>query len=159
MLHSIRSILPITSTIGMTIMALMVIFLRLRNTKKPMSIRKIIIPPIGMCSGFFMFIYPPMRFPIQWGLIDFAAGAIFLSLPLILTSKFEQVGNDIYLRRSKAFIVILLTILIIRFSLHSFVEEWVSIFQTAALFFVLAFGMLIPWRVAMYFQYIRLRRG
>jgi membrane protein CcdC involved in cytochrome C biogenesis len=159
MLHSLRTYLPTTSTIGMIIMAFFVILLRIRNTKKPISIRKIIMPPIGMSTGFLMFVYPPLRFPLHWGFIDFAIGAILFSIPLIITSKFEQVGNEVFLRRSKAFIVILLTILSIRLLLHSYVEQWVSISQTAALFFVLAFGMLIPWRVAMYFQFVKLKKG
>jgi membrane protein CcdC involved in cytochrome C biogenesis len=159
MLHSLHANLPITSTAGMLIMACIMIFLRLRNTKKPATIRKIIIPPIGMTSGFLMFIYAPMRFPLQWGLFIFLAGSIFFSIPLILTSKFEQVGDLIYLRRSKAFIIILFAILIVRLLLHSYVEQWVTIPQTAAMFFVLAFGMLLPWRVAMYFQYTRLKRS
>ena len=158
MLHSLGSNLPITSTIGMLIMAFLIIFLRIRNTKKPIFVRKIIIPPIGMSTGFLMFLYAPMRFPVLWGFIDFVVGAIFFSIPLILTSEFEQVDDAIYLRRSKAFIIILLTILMVRLVLHSYVEQWVSVSQTAALFFVLAFGMLLPWRVAMYFQYIKLIR-
>jgi membrane protein CcdC involved in cytochrome C biogenesis len=159
MLHSLGMNLPIASTVGMMIMACLIIFLRLRNTKKPVTVRKIIIPPLGMSSGFLMFLYAPMRFPVQWGFIDFFAGAIFFSIPLILTSKFEQIGNSIYLRRSKAFIVILLTILMVRLLLHGYVEQWVSILQTAAMFFVLAFGMLLPWRIAMYLQYSKLKKG
>lgn len=158
MQHSLGLNLPITSTLGMMIMAFLIIFMRIRNTKKPIFVRKIIIPPIGMSSGFLMFLYPPMRFPVQWGFIDFLAGAILFSIPLILTSKFEQVGDAVYLRRSKAFTIILLAILIVRVVLHGYVEQWVSVQQTAALFFVLAFGMLLPWRVAMYFQYIKLIR-
>lgn len=158
MQHSLGLNLPITSTLGMMIMAFLIIFMRIRNTKKPIFVRKIIIPPIGMSSGFLMFLYPPMRFPVQWGFIDFLAGAILFSIPLILTFKFEQVGDAVYLRRSKAFIIILLAILIVRVVLHGYVEQWVSVQQTAALFFVLAFGMLLPWRVAMYFQYIKLIR-
>lgn len=158
MQHSLGLNLPITSTLGMMIMAFLIIFMRIRNTKKPIFVRKIIIPPIGMSSGFLMFLYSPMRFPVQWGFIDFLAGAILFSIPLILTSKFEQVGDAVYLRRSKAFIIILLAILIVRVVLHGYVEQWVSVQQTAALFFVLAFGMLLPWRVAMYFQYIKLIR-
>jgi membrane protein CcdC involved in cytochrome C biogenesis len=158
MLHTLGLNLPILSSIAMLIIALLIIFLRIRNTKKPIVIRKIIIPPIGMSTGFLMFLYSPMRFPVQWGFLDFLAGAIFFSIPLILTSRFEQVGDAIYLRRSKAFIIILLSILIIRLALHSYVEQWVSVQQTAALFFVLAFGMLLPWRVAMYFQYKKFMR-
>ncbi|WP_312029473.1 CcdC protein domain-containing protein [Paenibacillus sedimenti] len=35
-------------------------------------------------------------------------------------------------------------------------EAFVSIYQTGAIFFILAYGMLLPWRVAMYAQYRKL---
>jgi membrane protein CcdC involved in cytochrome C biogenesis len=157
--HSLTTNLPLTSTIGMVFAACAIIFFRIRSTKKPTSARKIVMPPIGMSSGFLMFFYPPMRFPYVWGIAAFAIGAILFSIPLILTSKFERVGQDIYLRRSKAFVGILIVLLLVRLLLHSYVEEWVSIAQTAAIFFVLAFGMLLPWRIAMYIQYSKLKKG
>jgi membrane protein CcdC involved in cytochrome C biogenesis len=157
--HSLSANLPLTSTISMVVAACAIIFFRIRSTKKPTSARKIVIPPIGMSTGFLMFVYSPMRFPFVWGIAVFAVGAVLFSIPLILTSKFEQVGQEIYLRRSKAFIGILIVLLLLRLLLHSYVEEWVSIAQTAALFFVLAFGMLLPWRIAMYIQYSKLKKG
>jgi membrane protein CcdC involved in cytochrome C biogenesis len=159
MLQSFYAKLPVTSTIAMIIVASMIIVFRIRNTKRPTNAKLIIMPPIGMSSGFLMFIYPPMRFPLLWGILIFIIGAIFFSIPLILSSKFERVGNDIYLRRSKAFVIILVVILLVRLLLHGYVEQWVSILQTAAMFFVLAFGMLLPWRIAMYIQYTKLRKG
>jgi len=151
--------LPIISTIVMIIAASTVIIVRLQAAKKPTSIAKILMPPIGMSTGFFMFLYPKIQVPIFWAVCAFAAGAIFFSYPLIRTSKFEKIGPFIYLRRSKAFIVILLVLLAVRLLLHSVIEEWVSIPQTAGLFFVLAFGMLMPWRIAMYLQYRKLLRA
>jgi membrane protein CcdC involved in cytochrome C biogenesis len=157
--HTFSANLPITSTLGMIVIACAVIFFRLRSTKKPTSVKKIIMPPLGMSSGFLMFLYVPMRIPILWGSIAFAVGAVFFAYPLILTSKFERVGEEIYLRRSKAFIGILIVLLLVRLILHSYVEEWVSIMQTGAIFFILAFGMLLPWRITMYLQYRKLKRG
>jgi len=150
---------PVISTIGMIIAACAVIIVRLRAAKSPTSIARILMPPIGMSTGFLMFFAPQTHVPFLWGLAAFAAGALLFSYPLIRTSKFERIGSDIYLRRSKAFIIILLVILLVRLLLHSLVEEWVSIVQTAALFFVLAFGMLLPWRIAMYLQYQKLVKG
>jgi membrane protein CcdC involved in cytochrome C biogenesis len=157
--HSLSANLPFTSTISMVVAAIAIIFFRIRSTKKPTSARKIVMPPIGMSTGFLMFLYPPMRFPFVWGVAVFAIGAALFSIPLILTSRFERVGQEIYLRRSKAFVGILIVLLIVRLLLHSYLEEWVSIPQTAAIFFVLAFGMLLPWRIAMYIQYSKLKKG
>lgn len=139
-------------------MASMVIVLRLRAIKKPTNAKKILLPPLGMSTGFLMFLYPPTHIPWSWALIAFAAGAIFLSLPLIKTSKFQVVGHEIYLKRSRAFIAILIALFVLRLSLHSYIEQHISIFQTASLFFILAFGMLLPWRLAMYMEFRKLRK-
>lgn len=137
-------------------MALTFVVIRLRAAKKPTSAKKIILPPIAMSTGFLMFLYPPTRIPFSWGIIAFLAGAVFFSYPLIRTSQFHIVGDDIYLKRSKAFVFILLGLLLLRLGLHTYVEEHISIPQTGAVFFILAFGMILPWRVAMYLQYRRL---
>jgi membrane protein CcdC involved in cytochrome C biogenesis len=135
------------------VMASMVIVIRLRATKKPTSAKKIILPPLGMSTGFLMFLFPPTRIPWSWAILAFLAGAVFLSIPLIQTSKFEIIDGKIYLKRSRAFIWILITLLVIRLSLHTYIEQHISIYQTGGLFFILAFGMLLPWRLAMYYQY------
>ncbi|MNJ02792.1 hypothetical protein D3C73_1628740 [compost metagenome] len=44
-----------------------------------------------------------------------------------------------------------------RLALHEYVESWITLYQTGAVFFVLAFGMLLPWRIAMYVKFRKLR--
>lgn len=130
-----------------------VIAVRLKASTKPTSMRKILIPPLGMSTGFAMFLYPPTHVPWLWALAAFAAGALFFAYPLIWTSKFEVRNGHIYLVRSKAFIFIIVALLAIRLLLHDVVEHVVSIPQTGALFFLLAFGMILPWRLAMARRY------
>ncbi|MBD1371130.1 cytochrome c biogenesis protein CcdC [Hazenella sp. IB182357] len=150
----IQTLIPITAIcMGITIMVL-----RIRATQKPTSAKKIILPPFAMSTGFLMFILlPTTRIPWSWAFFSFAIGAIFLATPLIRTSQFHIVEDQIYLKRSRAFIFILLLLGIVRFSLHSYIEQYLSIFQTAGLFFILAFGMLLPWRISMYIQYKQLQ--
>lgn len=136
----------------------LIITLRLRGTSKPTNLRKIVAPPLGMATGFLMFIAPAMRVHFLWGLIAWAVGAVFFSYPLILTSHFEVSNGEIYLKRSKMFIVIIVILLIVRILLHDVVERHVTIAQTGALFFLLAFGMLLPWRVAMAQRFMALKR-
>ena len=57
------------------------------------------------------------------------------------------------MRRSKAFLWILLGLVAVRLVARSWVEQYVDPLQTGALFFVLAFGMILHWRVRMYLQY------
>lgn len=133
-----------------------VIVLRLRASNKPTSAKKIIMPPLGMATGFLMFAVPAMRIPWTWGIAAFLVGAICFSYPLIRTSKFEVDGGEIYLKRSNMFIVVIIGLLIMRLILHDVVEQYVSISQSASIFFILAFGMLLPWRAAMLMQFQKL---
>ncbi|MGD8190081.1 CcdC family protein [Brevibacillus ginsengisoli] len=132
-----------------------VLIVRLKAAKKPVSALKIIAPPFGMATGFAMFSSPEFVTPIPYDLIAFVVGTLF-SIPLILTSRFEVVDNEIYLRRSKAFIAILLSLFVIRLIVKVFVGDAFTATQTAGLFFVLAFGMILPWRVAMFINYRQL---
>jgi membrane protein CcdC involved in cytochrome C biogenesis len=135
-----------------------VIFIRLRASRKPVNMMKIIMPPIGMSTGFLMFVYPPMRIPLSWALIAFAVGAVAFSYPLIMTTTFQVENRQIYARRSKAFVFILLALLVVRIAAHSYIEEIITIYQTGSVFFILAFGMILPWRIYMYIQYRKLIR-
>ena len=133
-------------------------FLRLRASNRPTTMRKIIIPPLGMSTGFLMFVVPITHVPWTWALIAFAAGATVFAYPLIRTSKLERIGDEIVLKRSKMFVFILLGLLIFRLLIHNAVESKVSIPQTGALFFVLAFGMIVVWRAAMLREFMKLKR-
>ncbi|BBH23743.1 protein CcdC [Paenibacillus baekrokdamisoli] len=135
-----------------------VLFLRMRASNKPTTMRKIIMPPIGMSTGFLMFIAPVTRVPWSWALTAFAVGALLFAYPLIRTSKLERIGDTIVLKRSKMFIFILLALLLARLLLHDVVEQSVTIPQTGGLFFILAFGMIVVWRVAMLRAYKKLER-
>ena len=56
---------------------------RVRETTRPVTARKVIIPPIAMSTGFGMFAYAPARIPVPWAATAFALGALVLSYPLI----------------------------------------------------------------------------
>jgi len=132
---------------------------RIRETQRPVTAAKILVPPLGMASGFSMFLVPQMRVPVAWGLAAFLTGAALLSYPLIRTSALTRSGDAILLKRSRAFLVILLALVAVRIAARSYVEQYVDAVQTGSLFFLLAFGMLLPWRIVMYLRYRALTRG
>ncbi|GGG20117.1 CcdC family protein [Paenibacillus abyssi] len=138
---------------GMTL-----IILRLRATKQPTTLKKIIMPPIGMATGFIMFALPMMHIPWIWGLSAFGTGMLIFAFPLIVTTRLEKRDSDIFVIRSKAFIFIILALFIIRLALHNVVEHYMTIPQTGAIFYLLAFGMIIPWRIAMLSEFLRLQK-
>lgn len=145
--------LQIGTTVGTLVLALMTIFIRLKASHRPVTIKKILIPPMGMATGFLMFVAPAVRIPLWWALIAFLVGWFLFSYPLMRSTKFEVSGGQVFAQRSKSFIIILFALLAVRMLLHQVIEEYVSIPQTGALFFILAFGMILRWRIFMLRQY------
>jgi membrane protein CcdC involved in cytochrome C biogenesis len=106
-----------------------------------------------MSTGFMMFVVPAMRIPWSYAVVAFLIGALVLSVPLARTSSLHREGDVILMRRSHGFLLILLALLALRLLLHDYVGKYLSARQTAAVFFVLAFGMIIRWRMGMYRRY------
>jgi membrane protein CcdC involved in cytochrome C biogenesis len=146
--------LLVSSLIG----AALVMAYRMRESTRPITTRKIVIPPLGMSTGFSMFLYAPARIPPLWAAVAFVLGALVLSYPLAKTSKLTRIGDVVMLRRSRFFLWILVGLVAIRIGLRSYVGQYVDPLQTASLFFVLAFGMVLVWRVRMLIDYRQLTR-
>jgi len=128
---------------------------RIREGRTAVTIRKIVIPPLGMATGFSMFVVPMFRVPWTWAAVAFLLGAIVLAIPLIRTSRLKVVGNTVMMHRSASFFVVLIVLGIIRILAHSYLDTIMSVQQTAGLFFILAFGMILHWRTNMLFEYRR----
>jgi len=151
-MHLSNQAIQVISTVVLIIGALAVIAVRWQAAKRPTSARKIMIPALGMISGFLMFVIPILRVPWLYALIAFAAGWL-LSPPLIWTSQMRVEGDKVYLRRSPAFILVLIGLLIVRLILDNVISKYVTLPQTGGMFFILAFGMLLPWRIVMLLRY------
>lgn len=123
---------------------------RIRETQTPVTAAKILVPPLGMSTGFMMFLNPSMRVPWSWAVAAFLLGALVLAIPLARSSSLERRGDEIMMRRSPGFLLILLGLLALRLLLHDYVGHLLSPAQTAAVFFLLAFGMIARWRIAMF---------
>ena len=134
-----------------------VLLWRVRETATPVSTRKIVIPPLGMSTGFFMFLAPPTRVPWAWAATAFAIGALVLAIPLERTSTLVRKGDVVVMERSRAFLWILLGLFAIRLVAHEWIEQYVTTVQTGAIFFILAFGMILRWRVGMLREFLRLK--
>jgi membrane protein CcdC involved in cytochrome C biogenesis len=91
-------------------------------------------------------------------IIEVVILGMLFSILLIKTSKFEIRENEIYLKRSKAFIYILVGLLIVRVALKSILSTSIDFGELSGMFFLLAFSMIVPWRVAMYLDYKKLYR-
>lgn len=151
-------LLLLVTSVGAIFMAVFVMVVRLRSQKKPINEKKIIIPPIAMSTGALMFIFEEFRVaPIQ--ILEASALGIVFSLLLIATSKFEVRDQDIYMKRSKAFVFILVGLLILRIILKLIFSNSLDVGELGGMFFILAWSMIIPWRLAMLVQFKKLKKA
>jgi membrane protein CcdC involved in cytochrome C biogenesis len=144
---------PLVSSI---VGALAVLAWRIRETQRPVSPRSILLPPLMMGSGFLMFVRPEFRVSWVWAAGAFVVGALILSYPLLRTSRLAREGDTIVMHRSRAFLLILLALVAVRLALRDYVGQLLPVPQTAAVFFVLAFGMIVRLRAWMLVEYRRL---
>lgn len=145
----------VVSSIGAVFMGILALFVRMKAAKKPTNTRKIILPPVFMSSGALMYVVPQFRLTSMEILEVVIVGMLF-SILLIKTSKFEIRENDIYLKRSKAFFYILVGLLVVRLGLKTILSATIDYGELSGMFFLLAFSMIVPWRVAMYLDYKKL---
>ncbi|MEG0383791.1 MAG: cytochrome c biogenesis protein CcdC [Solibacillus sp.] len=149
--------LLIGSTIMAVVMGTIVMVIRLRSQKKPVSTKKIIIPPIAMSTGALMFLFPEFRVePLQ--IVEAVVVGLLFSTVLIATSKFEMRENQIYMKQSKAFPFILIGLLVLRIILKLVFSNNLDVAELGGMFFILAFSMILPWRLAMLMRYKKLQK-
>jgi len=104
-----------------------------------------------------MFLHPMFRVTALELIEAVMIGALF-SILLIKTSSFEVRNNDIYLQRSKAFVFIFVSLIALRLALKTYLSRTIEYGELAGMFWILAFSMIVPWRIAMYASYRRLQR-
>ena len=144
--------------VGSLFGAAVIVGWRLREAERPVSLRKIVLPPLAMSTGFSMFAYPPARVPASWAFAALALGALVFAYPIVHSSRLHVRDGGIYLKRSPAFLWILLGLVALRVGLRSYIEQYIDPLRTAALFFLLAFGMIARWRIGMLLEFRRLER-
>ena len=149
--------LLIGSTIMAVVMGTIVMIVRLRSQKKPVSTKKIIIPPIAMSTGALMFLFPEFRVePLQ--IVEAVVVGLLFSTVLIATSKFEMRDNTIYMKQSKAFPFILIGLLVLRIILKLVFSNSLDVAELGGMFFIMAFSMILPWRLTMLMRYKKLQK-
>ena len=145
--------LPLASFGAALIGTLAILAWRVRESRRPVSLRSLIIPPLGMSTGFSMFVVPAFRIPWTWGLAAFVLGALVFAYPLVSSPQLTVEDGLIVMRRSRWFLVVILGLAAVRLGLRQYISSIISVQQTAGLFFVLAFGMIVRWRVTLLMEY------
>lgn len=149
--------LALISSVIAICMAMVVMFIRLKAAKKPATLKKIVLPPIFMSTGAFMYLLPEFRLTTS-EIIEAVLVGLFFSIFLIKTSKFEIREQDIYLQRSKAFIFILIGLIVVRLAFKSYLSQTIHLGQLSGMFFLLSFSMIVSWRIAMYRSFMKLKK-
>lgn len=144
--------------LGTVLGAAAILFWRVREGQSPVRLGKIIAPPLGMSTGFAMFLSPRFQVPLPWAAVAFLLGALLFAWPLIYTSRLHKDENGhIWMRRSPIFFLMLLILMALRFAMRNYVEHFITYWQTAGLAFILAFGMIIHWRLRMLYEFQKLK--
>lgn len=138
--------------------ALAVLAWRMREARRPVTARSIVLPPLMMCTGLMMFAAPQFRVPWTWAALAFGIGAVAFAVPLLRSTRLEREETVVRMRHSRAFLVVLIGLALVRIALRQYVDQYVSPQQTAALFYLLALGMILRWRATMLFRYQALHR-
>lgn len=152
------NVMVIISSVIAIGMGILVTTVRAKSAKKPANVKKILLPPLFMSTGALMFIFPFFRVTGREIIEALLVGIIFSSV-LIWTSRFERRDGDIYLKQSKAFIFILIGLLIVRLVGKLLLSASIDVGQLSGMFWLLAFGMIVPWRIAMYLQFKKLQKA
>lgn len=126
---------------------------RVREGRTAVTVRKIVIPPLGMATGFSMFLVPAFRVPWLWALAAFLIGAVLLAWPLLATSRLVRNGDAVMMQRSGAFFAVVVVLAAIRYFARGYFDSMMTLEQTGGLFFILAFGMILRWRLSMLREY------
>lgn len=146
-------ITPLQYAVASVVGAVVIILWRIREGRTAVTLKKIVIPPLGMATGFCMFLAPPFRIPWLWALVAFLIGAVVLAWPLLLTSRLHRDGDAIMMKRSSMFLIVIVVLAAVRFLARGYFDKLLTVPQTGALFFILAFGMILRWRAGMLLEY------
>lgn len=152
-----HSILIVGSTVIAIFMAITMNIVRLKAAKRPTNGKKIILPPFFMSTGLAMFLFPVFRVTFLQVIEAFIVGALF-SILLIKTTKFSIENNEVYLKPSKAFVFILFGLFAVRLILKAIIGTQIDVGETSGIFYLLALGMIFTWRIAMFVEYIQLKK-
>jgi membrane protein CcdC involved in cytochrome C biogenesis len=150
--------LPVASFGAALVGTLAILAWRVRESRRPVSWRSLVLPPLGMSTGFSMFVVPAFRIPWTWGVAAFVLGAFVFAYPLVSSPQLTIDDGLIMMRRSRWFLVVILALAAVRLGLRQYISNLISVQQTAGLFFVLAFGMIVRWRTTLLIEYRRLVR-
>jgi membrane protein CcdC involved in cytochrome C biogenesis len=139
------------------LVAALVLWRRTRSMYRPIrgSGLRLLLPMLFMLPGISLILSPEVSEPMWEYGVAFGLGMV-LSIPLIWTTNYEvREDNLIYAQKNWGFIVAFIGIVLIRFFLRAELTN-IDPQGKMALFMMVAFGYIIPWRVVSFIKFRRL---
>ncbi|MGG3443611.1 CcdC family protein [Bacillus nitratireducens] len=138
--------------------ALLIFWRRYRSMYKPIkgTGKRILWPLLFLTPGILLF-FGPVHPAILQVTIAASIGVIF-AIPLIVLTNYERrEDGNIYTKKSAAFLITFIGIVILRYSSRQYIVDLDQ--QTIGLlFYVVAVSYIIPWRIACYIKFRKVWR-
>ena len=147
--------MEIAGTVVAVVMTVFWMTVRHREAQRPLSPRRILIPPLGMSTGAFMYLMPAFR-PSPTQLAEAVGAGLVGGAILVATTRLEVRDRTVFLRRSRAFLFIILGLIAIRWVARLALRRTMPFQQLSGMFFLVALTMILCWRIAMFVSYRRL---
>ncbi|HDR7636749.1 MULTISPECIES: CcdC family protein [Bacillus] len=139
--------------------ALLIFWRRYRSMYKPIkgTGKRILWPLLFLTPGILLF-FGPVHPAILQVTIAGSIGVIF-AIPLIFLTNYERrEDGNIYTKKSAAFLITFIGIVILRYSSRQYIVG-LDPQIIGLLFYVVAVSYIIPWRIACYIKFRKVWRG
>lgn len=139
--------------------ALLIFWRRYRSMYKPIkgTGKRILWPLLFLTPGILLF-FGPVHPAILQVTIAASIGVIF-AIPLIFLTNYERrEDGNIYTKKSAAFLITFIGIVILRYSSRQYIVG-LDPQIIGLLFYVIAVSYIIPWRIACYIKFRKVWRG
>ncbi|WP_002147224.1 cytochrome c biogenesis protein CcdC [Bacillus cereus] len=138
--------------------ALLIFWRRYRSMYKPIkgTGKRILWPLLFLTPGILLF-FGPVHPAILQVTIAASIGAIF-AIPLIFLTNYERrEDGNIYTKKSAAFLITFIGIVILRYSSRQYIVG-LDLQTIGLLFYVVAVSYIIPWRIVCYIKFRKVWR-
>ncbi|QWH18082.1 cytochrome c biogenesis protein CcdC [Bacillus mycoides] len=138
--------------------ALLIFWRRYRSMYKPIKGKgkRILWPLLFLTPGILLF-FGPVHPAILQVTIAASIGVIF-AIPLIFLTNYERrEDGNIYTKKSAAFLITFIGIIILRYSSRQYIVG-LDPQIIGLLFYVVAVSYIIPWRIACYIKFRKVWR-
>ncbi|SDD77952.1 Membrane protein CcdC involved in cytochrome C biogenesis [Paenibacillus sp. UNCCL117] len=141
----------------MVFVAGLIFWRRMKAASRPIRGKgyRLLLPLLFLSFGLLGLFNPQLVLSTKEVILSLLCGAV-LSVPMIMTTNYERRDDGfIYAKRSKAFMVVLVALIALRLALRSYLSG-LDPAELGMLFYLIAVGYIVPWRVASYLKYRKL---